>query len=150
MNDDAGRFGAINNPLKDASSFARKRIEQFKDDHTGIFPITIPDSCNYFLFETFIPAFSNKLVKIKAPKKPPYRWIEIEFYTNNRKYSKDSTEYGRTFVKVHYRFNNDLRSIKEWYPTITKLTPKEVGAISDNPIEKKFLENIIYKIPKDF
>ena len=70
MNDDAGRFGAINNPLKDASSFARKRIEQFKDDHTGIFPITIPDSCNYFLFETFIPAFSNKLVKIKAPKKP--------------------------------------------------------------------------------
>lgn len=150
INDDAGRFGATKKPLSDAYGFAERRIEQFKDDNTGLFPIPVPDTCNYFLFETFIPAFSSKLVKIIAPKKPPYRWIEIEFYTNNRKYSKDSSEYGRTFVKVHYTLNNNIRSVKEWYPTITKLSYNEVGAIQSNPIERKFLEDIIYKIPKDF
>lgn len=148
INDDAGRFGATHKLLSDAHRFVSNRIEQFKDDYTGVGYITVSDTCNYFLFETLIPAFSSKPVKIKTSKKPPYRWIEIEFYTNNRKYSKDSSEYGRTFVKVYYKFNNDLRSIKEWHPTITKLSYREMGIIQNDPIESKFLENIIYKTPK--
>lgn len=106
--------------------------------------INTPDTCDYYLAKFDVKTLSNKPVKVKFPKNKPYDYIEIEFYTNNKKYTKETGYLNSNIYKVKYLLKNDPKTIMEWYPTVTKLTDEEANKVRNGP-ENEFNERIIRK-----